>query len=154
MDVRIRTFVASKGELVRLDDSTPTLRVGRDEYLDGVATIEVKGRPVIDETYVDAIDWFWGSLWHRTKEFANGADVTVGLCSLPYELGLVHLADRNAQISFTGRGVSVRRFCPADMLVEAIVTEAESFYRNMIRLARKQQREWPRTLDDIRAFRG
>jgi hypothetical protein len=154
VDVRIRTLVESKGELVRLDDTTPELRLRNDTYFDGVVTIEVKGRPVIDETFVDAVDWFWGFLWDRTKRFAAGADVTVGLNSLPYELALIHLTDRNARLSFSGRGVTVQRFCPADTLVEAIVTAADSYYRNMIRLARKQEREWPRTLDDVRAFRG
>jgi len=153
LDVRICTLVESKGELVRLDDATPELRLPRAEHFDGAIVLGVKGRPVIDETVVDDVDWFWGFLWTRTKDFANGSDVTIALPSLPYELAFTHLTEGNARISFSGRGTSVQRFCVAHELVEAIVAEADSYYRNMIRLAKKQQRIWHETLDEIRAFR-
>ncbi|QUQ66189.1 hypothetical protein JJ691_39150 [Kutzneria sp. CA-103260] len=151
--MRIRTLVESKGELVRLDDITPQLRLRRAEHFDGVIVLGVKDRPVIDETVVDDVDWFWGFLWTATKDFVNGCDVKIGLPTLPYELEFIHLTEGNARISFSGRGTSVQRFCVAQELVEAIVTEADSYYRNMIRLAKKQQRLWHDMLDDVRAFR-
>jgi hypothetical protein len=151
LDVQIRTLVESKGELIRLDDTTPELRLRRAEHFDGVVVLAVKGRPVIDETVVDDVDWFWGFLWTATKDFANGSDVRIGLPTLPHELAFAHLTEGNARISFSGRDVSVRRFCPAYTLVEAIATEADSYYRNMIRLAKKQQRIWHEMLDEIRA---
>lgn len=153
MDVRICTLVESKGELVRLDDATPELRLRRPDHFDGVVVLEVKGRPVIDETVVDDVNWFWGFLWSATKDFATGSDVKIGMPTLPYELEFAHLTEGNARMSFSGRGTSVQRFCVAHELVEAIVTEADSYYRNMIRLAKKQQRVWHETLDEIRAFR-
>ncbi|MFI9382517.1 hypothetical protein [Kutzneria sp. NPDC052558] len=154
MDVRIWTLVESKGELVRLDDNTPELRLRRAEHYDGALVVQVKDRPLIDETTVCDIDWFWGSLWRDTKEFANGSDVVTWLPDIPYELAFTHLTEGNARISFSGRGTTVQRFCGARELVEAITAEADSYYRNMIRLAKKQQRIWVDTLDDIRAFPG
>ncbi|AHH97288.1 hypothetical protein [Kutzneria albida] len=154
MDVRIRTLVESKGELVRLDDATPELRLRRSEHFDGVVLLQVKDRPVIDETVVDDVDWFWGVLWTATKDFVNGSDVKVGMPTLPYELELIHLAEGNAKISFSGRDASVQRFCVAKTLVGAVTAEADSYYRNMIRLAKKQQRIWHDMLDEIRTLRS
>ena len=154
MDVWIWTLVESKGEFVRLDDNTPELRLRRDDHYDGVLMVQVKGRPVIGDDVVDDINWFWGFLWPETKKFANGENVAVSLPNLPFELAFTHLTEGNARISFSGRGTSVQRFCVADELVEAIAAEADSYYRNMIRLAKKQQRMWSDMLDDVRAFRG
>ncbi len=154
MDVRIWTLVESGGELVRLDDTTTELRLRRDDHYDGALVVQVKGRPLIGDDAVDDINWFWGFLWPGIKKFANGEDVAVSLPNLPYELAFTRQPRGNATISFSGRGTSVERFCVADELVEALVAEADSYYRNMIRLAKKQQRYWSDTLDDVRAFRG
>jgi hypothetical protein len=154
LDVRIWTLVESGGELVRLDDNTPELRLRRDDHYDGALVVQVKGRPLIGDDVVDDINWLWGFLWPGIKKFANGEDVAVSLPSLPYELAFTHQPGGNAKAFFSGRGTSVERFCVADELVEALVAEADSYYRNMIRLAKKQQRYWSDTLDDVRAFRG
>ena len=154
MDVRIWTLVESNGELVRLDDDTPELRLRRDDHYDGALVVRVKDRPLIGDDVVDDINWFWGFLWTGVKKFAKGDDVAVSLPNLPFELAFTHLTEGNARISFSGRGTSVQRFCAAGELVDALTAEADSYYRNMIRLAKKQQRMWSDMLDDVRAFRG